>query len=341
MAIRVNDANSDYIHIALKCAYAHFQGLKTGIAIPGIGRQDVLRLSMVIPPLAEQKRIVAKVDELMGLCDRLEALESERQTRHAALSRAALARFADAPTRTNLQFLFHNSFDVDSSELRKVILTFAWRTGLTHENTEKECEPIDFALAEPTFNGVSKGPTTDKSKTEVLRISAGTSRSDFTVNEDDFKHVDITTAEIDKCRLKHGDLLACRFNGNLHFVGRFSVYMGDSGRTQVNPDKLIRFRVNTENHLPRYVCYIMNAPPVRASIESLCATTAGNIGLSASKLRTIKIPLPPLAEQKRIVAKVDELMALVDTLEKQLAHSRTLGQQLLQSVVAELTKAQG
>jgi hypothetical protein len=46
---------------------------------------------------------VAKVDELMALCDRLEAQQQERETRHAALARASLARFADAPTPANLR----------------------------------------------------------------------------------------------------------------------------------------------------------------------------------------------------------------------------------------------
>lgn len=51
----------------------------------------------------------------------------------------------------------------------------------------------------------------------------------------------------------------------------------------------------------------------------------------------IEIPLPPLAEQRRIVAKVDELMALVDDLETQLAASRTVAHNLLAALVRELT----
>jgi type I restriction enzyme, S subunit len=61
---------------------------------------------------------------------------------------------------------------------------------------------------------------------------------------------------------------------------------------------------------------MMNASQTRDEIEAMCATTAGNIGLSAGRLKTIKIPLPPLAEQRRIVAKIDRLMAFCDRLEE-------------------------
>jgi type I restriction enzyme, S subunit len=47
--------------------------------------------------------------------------------------------------------------------------------------------------------------------------------------------------------------------------------------------------------------------------------------------------LPPLAEQRRIVAKVEQLMALVDALETQLTTSRSAATKLLEAVVAELT----
>jgi type I restriction enzyme S subunit len=81
----------------------------------------------------------------------------------------------------------------------------------------------------------------------------------------------------------------------------------------------------------------MNAAPTREAIEAMCATTAGNIGLSAGRLKTVKIPIPPLAEQRRIVAKVEQLMALVDALETQLATSRATAANLLSALVAELT----
>jgi type I restriction enzyme S subunit len=60
-------------------------------------------------------------------------------------------------------------------------------------------------------------------------------------------------------------------------------------------------------------------------------------GLNLGLLRDFLIPIPPLAEQRRIVAKVEQLMAWVDTLETQLAASRATAANLLSAVVAELT----
>src|SRR5690606_27854610 len=87
---------------------------------------------------AEQKRIVAKVDELMALCDRLEAQQQERDTRHAALVRASLARFTEAPTPANLEFLFHPSYEVSPADLRKTILTLAVQGKLVPQDPNDE-----------------------------------------------------------------------------------------------------------------------------------------------------------------------------------------------------------
>ena len=57
----------------------------------------------------------------------------------------------------------------------------------------------------------------------------------------------------------------------------------------------------------------------------------------ATQTSSVPIPIPPLAEQRPIVAKVDQLMALVDELKTQLAASRATAKYLLQALVAELT----
>ena len=92
--------------------WSQLRQMSAGTGQPNVNGQALGRLEIPLPPLAEQKRIVAKVDELMALCDRLEARQQDRASRHAALVRASLSRFAEAPTPANLQFLFHPSYSI-------------------------------------------------------------------------------------------------------------------------------------------------------------------------------------------------------------------------------------
>jgi type I restriction enzyme, S subunit len=73
--------------------------------------------------------------------------------------------------------------------------------------------------------------------------------------------------------------------------------------------------------------------------EEMKAQSAGGVQsfVSLGYLRNYLFPLPPLAEQRRIVAKVDQLTVLVDALESQLATARTTGKDLGEAAIAELT----
>ena len=88
----------------------------------------------------------------------------------------------------------------------------------------------------------------------------------------------------------------------------------------------------------QYILYTIQAPCLMDRVQDK------PVGATVQHLRvggveTMLIPVPPLAEQRRIVAKVDQLMALVDELETQLAVSRATGKDLLEALVAELTAA--
>src|SRR5262249_14897358 len=115
----------DQMHLlyTLRAFERSIAALGVGSTFVAISKSDLDNFLIPVPPLAEQKRIVAKVDELMKLCDRLEAQQKERETRHAALASASLARFADAPTPANLNFTFNKSYDIAPTDLRKTILT--------------------------------------------------------------------------------------------------------------------------------------------------------------------------------------------------------------------------
>ena len=85
-----------------------------------------------------------------------------------------------------------------------------------------------------------------------------------------------------------------------------------------------------------YLALSLKSPLVQTQILEKSKTTAqSNIFLG--KIIELLIPLPPLAEQYCIVAKVDQLMAMVDKLEAHLAISRSNAEKLLKAAVSELT----
>lgn len=183
-------------------------------------------------------------------------------------------------------------------------------------------------------NGYSKRPDDAVDGIPILRISAGTVRQDGVVAEEEFKLIGgITAAQRRQYELVAGDLLACRFNGNRRFVGRITLYTGYLGNSPIYPDKLIRLRLLPGFVLPELVRHFAESEPVRKDIEGYCATTVGNWGISAGNMKAVKIPLPPLAEQHRIIAKVDELMTLCDQLEAQIASTQTHNLRLLGAVL--------
>lgn len=316
--------------------------------IANISLAKLRPLPVAVPPLAEQRRIVAKVDEMMALCDRLEARQQNAEAAHTKLVQALLdsltqARDADdfraSWQRLAGQFeaIFTTSISVDA--LRRSILHLAADGRLVSEGATAPQLPIGDLLVCDTLNGCSYKPSDEPGGTAILRISAGTGSDDFYVDEADHKWVVLTDAEREKFRLLPNDLLACRFNGNLRYVGSFSLYRNALGLEQVFPDKLIRFRVDPRAALPDYLRFVMNSALTRSQIEGFCATTVGNIGISASNLKTVKVRVPPLDEQHLIVAKVTELFALCDQLKARIATARAKHAQLAEALVAQAVAA--
>ena len=113
-------------------------GRQVGMAREGLSKKVLELFEIPLPPLAEQKRIVAKVDELMALCDQLEAQQQERERRFPVLSRACHARFAENPTPANLNRIFDEIGAVSPSGLRKTIINFAVQGLLVNQERTDE-----------------------------------------------------------------------------------------------------------------------------------------------------------------------------------------------------------
>lgn len=294
----------------------------------------------------------------MALCDRLEAQQQERETRHAALARASLARFADAPTPANLEYLFHPSYAIPPADLRKSILTLAVQGKLVPQDPNDEpalalLDQIAAHKAALAQAGKLRGPTTvkpiadDEAEFELPPNWAWVRFGEIMVNRDG-ERIPVSKEERET-KAKTYD-----YYGASGVIDKIDGYLfdkpllliGEDGANLINRSTPIAFIargkywVNNHAHVldgisENFLQFIelhINAINLEKYV-----TGSAQPKMNQAKMNSIPIALPPLAEQRRIVAKVEQLMALVDALEKQLAASRATAANLLTALVAELT----
>jgi len=344
------------------------KGMK-GMAYPAINDEKFYGGYIPVPPVAEQKRIVAKVDELMALCDWLEAQQQERATRHAVLARASLARFAEAPTPANLDLLFHKSYSISPADLRKSILALAvqGKLGPQDPNDEPASELLvriaaeqDRLVRERSIRRQETAPINESDQpftipdtwvwTRLGQVGDWGSGSTPPRGNPELYGGGITW-------LKSGELNDKRsLAGSDETVSELALKTGSFRRNKVGDVLLAMYGATigkvamlTEPAVTNQA--VCGCTPFSGLLntylflylvsqrEQFHLSSEGGAQPNISKVKVVgyPVPLPPLAEQRRIVAKVDEMMALVDTLETQLTTARTTGATLLEAVVAKLT----
>jgi type I restriction enzyme S subunit len=326
-----------------------------GMAYPAINDAKFYSSVIALPPQGEQQRIVEKVDELMALCDRLEAQQQEREQQASKLARASLARFAATPTPANLSFLFHRAYDISPAELRKSILTLAVQGKLVPQDQQRE-QTGERGIAKAAYWSGQEEMPFDVPGTwkwerlgSIAQIERGGSPrpiQDYLTNDSNgLNWIKIGDTEkggkyitSTRERIREEGLAKTRKVYPGDFLLTNSMSFGRPYITKI--EGCIHdgwLRIHPPDQIEReYLYYLLSSPYV---YEFFSKAAAGAVvqNLNVGKVRELVIPLPPLDEQHRIVDKVEQLMALVDELETQLADSRATGADLMKAVVTELT----
>ena len=302
-----------------------------GMKMPRLGTQDLESAAVPLPPHGEQQRIVAKVDALMALCDRLEAQQQERETRHAALARASLARFADAPTPANLNFLFHKSYAIPPADLRKSILTLAVQGKLVRFEAENNAQTVGDHIE--FQNGYAF--KSQWFKPDGMRLCRNVNVSHGVVDWRESAFVDDDIAkEFERFALSEGDIVLS-LDRPLITTGLKVARIRKSDLPCLLLQRVAKPVPKHDKLDMSYFLLWLNSSEFVDSIDP--GRSNGVPHISTRQVQLLPFVLPPLAEQRRIVAKVEQLMALVDALETQLAVSRATAANLLSALVAELT----
>jgi type I restriction enzyme S subunit len=358
---------------------------KSKSMIPGFSRDDLELAAYPVLPIEEQSRIVAKVEELMALCDKLEAQQQARRILQNALRQSTLQAVAKTTSPHELQStwtrlaenfgrLFHAPEDV--GQLRDLILDLAVH-GLLVEQSEAD-EPINNWLADVTAtkaalakqkliakqtamtalsedehpfslpkgwafvrlgqitNKIGSGSTPRGGRDVYVKKGIPFLRSQNVWN--DGLHLDdiacITTEEHERMSgtaVLGNDVLLNITGASL---GRCTLVPSEFGEANVSQHvTIIRL---TDPQVCEYLHICILSPYTQSMIWERQVGMARE-GLSKKVLEQFEIPLPPIAEQHRIVALVKELMRFCDVMERQLKRSLQVAEKLAVASVASIT----
>ncbi|GGF53557.1 type I restriction enzyme, S subunit [Mameliella alba] len=357
----------DYLHLLVRSPFfqEYVVGEQTGAGRGGLPKNRMDRIPVPLPPLAEQHRIVAKVDELMALCDRLEEARKTREEVRDKLTAASLARLTASDT-TAEDFPTYAAFALEAlpalttrpdqiKTLRQTILNLAVRGKLVEQDPaddrdnqgllrpDNEAESYDsrsfndraslFTLPEGwTIQPLSRVaerivdcPHTTPKWTDsgVLCIKTNQVRAGLLdLSAPNFVSEETYSIRIERLTPKSDDILYIREGGILGVGCRIPkdtrLCMGQ---------RLMLIRANG-SVAPAFLELCLNSPWI-ADFAAEKTTGGAAPRVNMALVRGYPIPVPPLAEQHRIVAKVDTLMALCDRLEAALTTADTTRTRLL------------
>jgi len=363
-----------YLYLALSCL--GLDALGKGVK-PGLSRNDAYKVDLWVPPLSEQRRIVAKVDELMALCDRLEASRAEREAARDRLTAASLACL-NAPEAKSV--VHHARFALNVlpaltarpdqiKQLRRTILNLAVRGLLVAQNpadkpaaellkriaaeklarkqatgdarikAEPDPDPVDLPMALPWGWGVQsfqnlflfidyRGKTPPKTTQGIPLITAKNVRMG-SLNREPREFISSATF---KAWMTRGVPAV----GDLFFTTEAplaNVCLNDIAEPFALAQRVICLQPYGEINT-RFLMIAMMSDVMQSLIDAH-ATGLTAKGIKAAKLKPLPIPIPPLREQQRIAAKVDELMALCDQLEGSLSAEVEHRSRLLETMIHE------
>lgn len=313
----------DYVKFFIQTSISKLQRAAKSM-IPGISRNDILELIFPLPPFAEQERIVAKIKEFSPLIYEYGEVEKRLTTLNT--------EFSDKLRKSILQQAIQGKLterdpsDEPASELLKRIR--AERAVLQKNKAAKKSQAnetiavdeIPFDIPD-TWEWVNLGwicqkvgaGSTPKGGSAVYVPEGIKFLREQNVHDDGLRLDGVVYIDEETHAAKTGsqvqaqDILMNITGGS---IGRNALVPDDFDTANVNQHVLIIRLVDKE--LRHYLHYCFSSPTV---LNQMFTKQAGDKpGLSATKVENFLIPIPPLAEQKRIVARVEELLAVCDGL---------------------------
>ncbi|MBY3414845.1 type I restriction endonuclease subunit S [Rhizobium laguerreae] len=354
------EVNARYLQVMLQGFQPRVlsQLVKRGMTVESLIFKEFTEALWPLPPLAEQLRIVVKVDELMALCDALEERSASALTAHQTLVETVLATLVNGADATDfatnwarLESHFDTLFTTEASidALKQTIFELAVRGMLVRQRADEkplqrpnakwgnpvaapfpiplnwQCLPLG-ALGELRGGGTPSKTRSDYWDGLLPWVSPKDMKQDYL--SDAQLHVSESALTSSAIKLIPASSILFVVRGMI-LAHSFPVGIAKADLT-INQDmKAIIL------HVPAMNEYLLRALKglKREMLMRVERSSHGTCRLDSKNYARLPVPIPPLAEQHRIVAKVDELTALCDKLKASLFDVAGTQKQIADAIV--------
>lgn len=332
----INCVDKDFLYYALSPKYIYdvFSLKSAGSTVKNLKSDTVKEVLFALPPHEEQKIIVSKIEEIFSHIDKLDSSKLDLQTaiKHAKSKILDLAIHgklvpqdsSEEPASKLLgKIRAEKEAKIAAGELKRDKNdSYIYKNPSDnchyrkYDNHQEECIESEIAFSLPeswqwvNLGGIfahNTGKALNKSKLEGEYKDYITTSNvywdRFELNN--VSKMPFTPEEMKKCTVTKGDLLICE-GGD---VGRSNIWDKD-------------YDICIQNHLHRLRAFV----PVETKLfyywlmlfkqhNMIIGKGIGLMGFSSSLVHNLLIPLPPLSEQKRIVAKIEEIFSCLENIE--------------------------
>jgi type I restriction enzyme S subunit len=329
-----------------------------GSAQPNLSARNVQTYSVPVAPLNEQRRIVAKIEELFSDLDAgvaaLEHAKAKLKCYRAAVLKAAVEGKLTAEWRSQ-----HPPKETGSQLLERILAerrckweeeqTAAYEKAGKKPPTnwkDKYKEPVgpnesslpelpegwcwaSVAQVAEVQGGIQKQPKRRPAQNAYpyLRV-ANVYRNRLDLSE--VHEIELFGDELERLRLRAGDLLIVEGNGSITEIGRSALWQGRIENC-VHQNHIIRVRFLAGH--PGYLNAFWNSPTGNARVMESAASTSGLYTLSVAKVSSLPVPIAPVSEQEQIIAEVDRRLSIIEEAESQVTANLKRSARLRQSIL--------
>ncbi len=273
LRLRSHEVERDYIYwyCFMSALSGRFGEAGRGVNIRHLGKGGLEQFPIPVAPLSQQKRIVAAIEEHFSRLDAVEATAVSARRRLGILRNAIMDR-------------------------------------MIYDATES-IRTVEIGDLADVSGGIQKQPKRRprENRYPFLRVAnVGRGHLDLA----DVHEIELFKGEIDRFRLRKGDLLVVEGNGSVSQIGRAALWGGQI-EDCVHQNHLIRVRPG-EGLLPEYLTLYWNAPRTAQQIQTVASSTSGLYTLSTRKVKSIRIPAVPLSVQRSVVEQLDQRLRSIE-----------------------------